>query len=110
MLVITAPGPNSTQNVAHAHEVIPDPRGKFVVVLSLCAADLRWVFETPKNSPPHDKPISVIEVKVPKGSGPRHGTFVVTEERFTYFYILTQISNELIGFKVSGLRKGWDKV
>jgi 6-phosphogluconolactonase (cycloisomerase 2 family) len=94
-LTISAPGPNPTQNLAHAHEILPDPSGRFVVVPDL-GADLLRVFCISETD---DELVPVSTVDVPKGSGPRHGAFVVIEGG-TFFYILTQISNEVIAFRV----------
>ena len=43
---------------------------------------------------------------LPLGSGPRHGAFVVPDEGCVFLYVLPQISNMLIGFKVSYEKNG----
>ena len=52
-LTISAPGPNPAQNTVHAHEVIPDPSAKFVVVPDL-GADLLHVYSVSKDSHTYD--------------------------------------------------------
>src|SRR6184192_1465363 len=71
-----------------------DPTNRFLLVPDL-GADLVRVFDTAGGK------LAVLNpLKVAPGSGPRHGVFVHGETD-TYLYILTELSNTLLGFKVT---------
>jgi 6-phosphogluconolactonase (cycloisomerase 2 family) len=84
------------------HDVIPDPTGRYVLIPDLGADSVR-VFQISYKPETVHKLVEVASVKVAAGSGPRHGAFVRTGDR-TYFYILNQISNTLVGFQVTYLK------
>lgn len=73
-----------------------DPTGQFAVVPDLGCDRIR-IYRVPGGGKPELKHTGVARVK--QGSGPRHGAFAVGSDR-TYLYILTELSNEIIGFKV----------
>lgn len=97
------PGPGGTasfprQHQPHPHQVIMDPSGKFLIVPDL-GADLIRIYLMS-----HDERLrftALAPVLVPAGSGPRHGTFVVTPENATYFYLASEITNVLTGYKIT---------
>ncbi|EGO59043.1 hypothetical protein NEUTE1DRAFT_99225 [Neurospora tetrasperma FGSC 2508] len=97
------PGSDSQQKTSHAHEVVLDPTGNFIATPDL-GADLIRIFKVDKNT------LSYVESKTvptPDLSGPRHGAFVKLDSG-TYFYVVTELSNEIIGWKVTYNSNGLD--
>ncbi|KAF7560606.1 hypothetical protein G7046_g3535 [Stylonectria norvegica] len=79
----------------HPHQAVLDPKGQFVVVPDL-GADLVRVYSISNSS----KKLTAHEpLVVANGSGPRHAAFVVKGTK-TFMYLVTELSNELIGYQV----------
>lgn len=100
---LTAPGTNpSRQEAPHPHEVILDPTDSFIVVPDL-GADLVRVFSIdPKTSLlTEGTPLSV-----PAGSGPRHGTFLKTDSRKTFFFLISELANTIASYEVTYTETG----
>lgn len=100
---LDGPGTNpERQDSPHAHEVFTDPTGQFLLVPDL-GADLVRMFcydpETLVLSP-------VAPLRVPAGSGPRHGVFY-TPSGFpggpTYFYLVSELAATVTGYAVTYL-------
>jgi 6-phosphogluconolactonase (cycloisomerase 2 family) len=85
------------------HDVIPDPAGRYVLMPELGADPVRVFQISYETETPH-KLVEVAPLKLASGSGPRHEAFVQIEDQ-TYFYILNQISNTLVSFKVNYIDK-----
>lgn len=85
------------------HDVIPDPTGRYVLMPELGADPVR-VFQISYETETLQKLVEVAPLKLASGSGPRHEAFVQIEDQ-TYFYILNQISNTLVSFKVNYIDK-----
>ena len=84
----------SRQEAPHPHQALMDPTNRFLLVPDL-GADLVRVFDTTGGS------LKVLDpLKLAPGSGPRHGVFVHGETD-TYLYIVTELTNSLLGFKVT---------
>ena len=89
------PGANpDRQEAPHPHEAIVDPTGKFVLVPDL-GADIVRIFSIDGEGVNAVEPLTVAA-----GSGPRHATFAVHGET-TYLYLITELSNNIFGYKVT---------
>jgi 6-phosphogluconolactonase (cycloisomerase 2 family) len=84
-----------------AHDVIPDPTGRYVLVPDLGADSVR-VFQTSYEPDMLRKLFEIAQLKLIPGPGPRHGVSVEIGGQI-YFYALSQISNTLVGFKMAYL-------
>lgn len=91
------------QQGSHPHEVILDPTGDFIAVPDL-GADLIRIFKVDKNTLRYEESSTVL---TPDLSGPRHGAFVKLDSG-TYFYVVTELSNEIIGWTVNYTNNGLD--
>lgn len=105
------PGPDkSRQEVAHPHEVILDPTGRYVLVPDL-GADLVRVFRLSADRENLSwTPVAPL-VATP-GSGPRHAAFVVAGNK-TFMYLVGELQNTITGYEVSYLGNdalGFNKV
>lgn len=95
--VLTEPGTNpARQDAPHPHEVILDPTDSFIVVPDL-GADLLRVFSI---DPSTSLLTAETSFSTPPGSGPRHGTFLVTDSA-TYFFLVSELGNLATSYKVS---------
>ncbi|KAK3400118.1 Lactonase, 7-bladed beta-propeller-domain-containing protein [Sordaria brevicollis] len=90
------PKAGDQQKSSHPHQVILDPTGDFIAVPDL-GADLIRIFKVDKNTLEYKESSTVV---TPDYSGPRHGAFVKLNSG-TYFYVVTELSNEIIGWKVN---------
>jgi 6-phosphogluconolactonase (cycloisomerase 2 family) len=94
---MSQPGPDpSRQDAPHPHEALVDPTDSFVLVPDL-GADLVRIFKIDhatskltESTPYHATP----------GSGPRHGTFLVSGDT-TYFFLVTELGNSVTTYKVT---------
>lgn len=94
---LTAPGTNpSRQDAPHEHEVILDPTGSFIVVPDL-GADLLRIFSINKTT---SMLMESSTFAVPPGSGPRHGTFLKTDNGTTYLFIISELANTIASYQV----------
>ncbi|TVY40651.1 putative 6-phosphogluconolactonase [Lachnellula subtilissima] len=95
----TRPGPKPQQSVPRPHQILFDPTEMFMLCPDLGADIIRVFHAHPANKIlTEQKPI-----KVSPGSGPRHATFYTSEEcgaKKTYLYLVTEISNSLLGYEV----------
>lgn len=85
----------------HPHQVRLDPTGDFIV-----APDLGWnllrIFKVDKNTAKL-KEAGTVDTGIGPGeikAGPRHGVFHKIDST-TYYYVITELSNELITYKVT---------
>lgn len=62
-------------------------------------ADLLRIYLTSDDGRPRF--VALAPVLTQTGSGPRHGTFLVTPDNVTYFYLVSEITNALTGYKVA---------
>ncbi|KAM7206819.1 Lactonase, 7-bladed beta-propeller domain containing protein [Naviculisporaceae sp. PSN 640] len=96
--VLDHPGPVADrQGSSHPHQAILDPTGKFLLVpdlgfdrihvLSVDPTTLRYTEQDP--------------LLVAPGSGPRHGVFVKPDPETTFFYVITEIANQVSGYNVT---------
>ena len=93
------PGADAARQAApHPHQVLVDPRNEYFVVPDLGADILRIFHINPRTLRIVAKP----SVKILPGSGPRHGAFL-TRESQVYYYLVTELSNELFSYKVEYL-------
>ncbi|KAL8737017.1 MAG: hypothetical protein Q9181_002104 [Wetmoreana brouardii] len=108
------PGPNAARQAApHPHQVRVDPQGKYLVVPDL-GSDLIRIFYVDRNN------LTISErpsISVTPGSGPRHGVFHISKPRRSsgtatpsgskrgevYYYLVSELSSTLTGYKVSYL-------
>lgn len=95
------PGPNPAQDDSHAHEVVLDPTGKFIITPDL-GADLVRVFSFDSSSNAISEQ-SDYEISLEPGTGPRHAAFWSpsnsTDDLF--LYVVCELSNKLLGFRVT---------
>lgn len=114
--VTPGPGPYPPQDQSYPHEVLPDPRGEFILVPDL-GEDIVRIFAIRKTldacSNPATKPngktdlVALPPLKLPPGTGPRHGGFaIVGKTKDVYFYVTGQISNILHAFRVNYTKPG----
>ena len=89
-------GATDQQSHPRLHEVVLDPTGDFIVAPDL-GADLIRIFKV------EDKNTlalgNMTTVATPDLSGPRHGGFAKVGSE-TYFYVATELSSQIIGWKV----------
>lgn len=100
---LDGPGTNpERQDAPHAHEVFTDPTGQFLLVPDL-GADLVRVFCYDSESL---ELTAAAPLKVPAGSGPRHGVFY-TPSGFaggqTYFYLVSELAATVTSYAVTYL-------
>ncbi|KAI1460274.1 putative isomerase YbhE [Annulohypoxylon moriforme] len=92
---LAAPGPNADrQEAPHPHEAILDPTASFILVPDLGADEVR-IYQADADTLGLT-PITPLTVR--PGSGPRHGTFLVTPEK-TYFYLISELANTITGYE-----------
>ncbi|KAJ6149080.1 Cytochrome cd1-nitrite reductase-like C-terminal heme d1 [Penicillium samsonianum] len=100
---MAAPGPvASRQDSPHPHGVVVDPTGRFVLVPDLGADVVRVFYVNPSTG--LLEPIEPLAMT--PGSGPRHGVFWTprgsnSRSEDVYFYLVQELSNDLIGFRVA---------
>ena len=90
---LTQPGPDpERQEASHAHEVLLDPTGNFILVPDL-GADLVRVFSF------HPTTLKLKELEslvAAPGSGPRHAAFwSPADSNKTYFYLVAELASEI---------------
>lgn len=94
---LVKPGPNpARQDAPHPHEVILDPTGEFIITPDL-GADLLRIFHIDSST---NELVALEPYSVVAGSGPRHGTFLQTDNA-TYLYVVTELTNTLTGYAVT---------
>ncbi|KAI0900194.1 putative isomerase YbhE [Annulohypoxylon nitens] len=92
---LAAPGPNADrQEAPHPHEAILDPTASYVLVPDLGADEVR-IYQADETTLGLT-PIAPLTVR--PGSGPRHGTWLVTPEK-TYFYLISELANTITGYE-----------
>ncbi|KAI5812793.1 Lactonase, 7-bladed beta-propeller-domain-containing protein [Pyronema omphalodes] len=85
------PGPKQpNQDKPHPHQVLYDPSGKWVIVPDL-GADLLRVFNSQGETQ---------QIKMPPGSGPRHGVFWEG-----FYYLVSELVSTVTVFKVESTEK-----
>ncbi|RDL39934.1 Uncharacterized protein BP5553_04274 [Venustampulla echinocandica] len=107
---LSAPGTNpGRQDAPHPHEAIVDPTDSFIIVPDL-GADLLRVFSI---DPATSALTPSKSFSTPPGSGPRHGAFSVSgcadiknqeclaSKADTYFFVVSEISNNVTSYKVT---------
>ncbi|KAI1820827.1 Lactonase, 7-bladed beta-propeller-domain-containing protein [Xylaria intraflava] len=93
---LSQPGPIADrQEAPHPHEALLDPTAEFILVPDL-GADLVRVYQADASTF-ELTPIEPLEVS--PGAGPRHGAFVTAQDK-TYFYLVTELGNTIIGYDV----------
>jgi len=93
-------GPNPRQDVAHPHETLVDPTGRFMIVPDL-GADLIRVFSIDANS---GKLTACGQGQANPGDGPRHGKFFFTPASSTtpsVLYTVNELGNSVGQWSVS---------
>lgn len=93
-------GPNSRQDVAHPHEALLDPTGKFLLVPDL-GADLIRIFSIDANS---GALTSCGAGKADPGDGPRHGEFFWTKSDSAQpqiLYTLNELGNSVSSWTIT---------
>jgi 6-phosphogluconolactonase (cycloisomerase 2 family) len=96
-----AKGPRPEQEASHVHEAIIDPTGEYLLFPDLGADVVRVYCADPKTSL-----LTVQEsLKSPTASGPRHAAFW-TSKGNTYLYVIHELSNVIIAYKVTYLKAG----
>lgn len=94
---LSAPGPDpSRQDSPHPHEALVDPTDSFILVPDL-GADFVRIYSI-------DPCTSMLTEQTPfeavPGSGPRHGSFVVSGNT-TYFFLVTELGNTITSYKLN---------
>jgi len=92
-------GPNSRQDVAHPHEALLDPTGKFMLIPDL-GADLIRIFNIDATS---GKLTACGSGKADAGDGPRHGKFYNTKSSTTtpdVLFTLNELGNSVSAWTV----------
>jgi len=101
-ITFEAKGPKPEQTASRIHQGLLDPTKKFILFPDL-GADLVRVAS-------FDKSTSLLKmlnsVNVPKGYGPRHATFYKTSCGKTFLYVIHELGNKIIGFKVDYPKDG----
>ncbi|KAI9646398.1 hypothetical protein NHQ30_004390 [Ciborinia camelliae] len=94
---LATPGADPLYETApHPHEAITDPTESFVLAPDL-GADLVHLYYINQET----KLLEQLDsLKTPTGSGPRHGSWLVTDDA-TYFYLVCQLTNQLIAYEVT---------
>lgn len=94
-------GPRPQQEASHVHEAIIDPTGGFLLFPDLGADVVRVYSVDPKTS------LLTVQASLvsPLGSGPRHAAFW-TYKTNTYLYVLHELGNIIISYKVEYLKAG----
>lgn len=103
------PGPDAARQAApHPHQVIVDLRNEYLVVPDLGADIVRIFYIDPITLQVSARP----PIPLPPRSGPRHGKFVShasdengTQGQAYYYYLVTELSNTLFGYRVNYLPK-----
>lgn len=111
------PGPDAGRQAApHPHQVLVDRSNNYFVIPDLGADMLRIFHIDPKTLAIHEQK----SFQLPPGSGPRHGYFLRTESdhhkkknatvpenvQRDFYYLVTELSNDLIGYAVRDGAKG----
>ena len=84
------------QDAPHPHEALVDPTDSFIVVPDL-GADLVRVFSI---DPATSKLTESTPFNAVPGSGPRHGSFLVSDGT-TYFFLVTELGNTVTSYTVT---------
>lgn len=91
------PGPNpSRQEAPHPHQALVDPTDSFILVPDL-GADLVRVFSIDKKTSELRESVSFA---APSGSGPRHGSFLVSGNK-TFFFLISELSNTIASYELN---------
>ncbi|KAI9875300.1 MAG: hypothetical protein M1823_007507, partial [Watsoniomyces obsoletus] len=98
---LAKPG-DSPQDVPRAHQVVPDPSGRFAVVPDLGADKLRVLGVDTSGMAVLDE----LEYQLPKGTGPRHAVFFKhapssNAPSAQYLLVLNELANSIITFNVT---------
>jgi 6-phosphogluconolactonase len=90
-------GPDPRQDGPHAHSILPDPSGQFLLSADLGADHiLMYGFDPQKGELlPHDPPF----ISIPAGSGPRHMTF---HPYGNFLYVVTECASTILVFAYDG--------
>ncbi|KAI1393280.1 putative isomerase YbhE [Hypoxylon trugodes] len=92
---IVIPGePNPAEGAHHPHQALLDPTGRFFVVPNLGGDSILIV------DGESDKWEIVGTVKLPTGTGPRHGGFI-TSGKTTYYALASELTSELFLFELA---------
>jgi len=95
---LSRPGPNpGRQDRPHPHQVLLDPSGGYIVAPDLGADLLRVYSVNTRTLQLKEEPA----VAVTPGSGPRHGAFLKTSRGITYYFLVTELFNEVIVYRLS---------
>ncbi|KAK6085605.1 extracellular aldonolactonase [Seiridium cupressi] len=94
---LSGPGTDPTrQDAPHPHEAILDPTKEYILVPDL-GADLVRIFKIQEGGLGWTAADPLV---VASGSGPRHATFLVTEDT-TYMYLISELANTITGYEVA---------
>ncbi|TVY58300.1 putative 6-phosphogluconolactonase [Lachnellula cervina] len=96
-----APGPKPQQSVPRPHQILLHRWGMFMLSLDL-GADLIRVLRFDGDAQLEERE----QISLPPGSGPRHAVFYINSEcgyKKLYLYLVTEISNMVLGYEVQ-----WD--
>lgn len=97
VFTLAQPGPDpSRQDAPHPHEALLDPTGSFFLVPDL-GADLVRVFKVDEGSLEWE---ALDPLVAAPGSGPRHATFLVTEDK-TVMYLVGELANTITAYEVT---------
>ena len=112
-LTMSAPGPNAARQAApHPHQVLVDPFNKYLVIPDLGADLIRVYYIDPHTLRITPRP----SIPVVPGSGPRHGVFqrvpvashspsggtkAARNIPEIYYYLVTELTNTLTGYRLS---------
>ena len=66
---------------------MPDLGADLVRIFSINQTSLEWTAVKP--------------LEVTPGSGPRHATFLVTEDKRTFMYLVSELANNITGYEVA---------
>ncbi|KAI2615250.1 putative isomerase YbhE [Hypoxylon sp. NC1633] len=92
---VTVPGePNPAQGAHHPHQALLDPTGRFFVIPNL-GGDTVLILDNKD-----DKYEITGTLKLPTGTGPRHGGFI-TSGNAHYYTLASELTNELFLFSLT---------
>lgn len=94
---MSEPGSNpSRQEAPHPHEALIDPTDSYVIFNDL-GADLIRIFSINKET---SALTELTPSKASPGSGPRHGAFLVANDK-TYYFLVCELTNEVKSYAVT---------
>ena len=97
---LTKPGPDpDRQGASHPHQVLSDPSNKYLVIPDLGGDILHVFYVDPLTLQLSKRP----SISVPAGSGPRHGRFLQQRRNATFYYLVTELGNTLLPYRVTYL-------